>query len=325
MKTATSGAQAILATGQAIRVDLYTITLAGSAGTLRIATNGTPLVYSGNTYSTQLLPKRGKCVQRVGLEVQTMDLDLAPQFDHPSGVLAINGVPFLRAVNEGALDGARILFEKMFLSSITDLSPGTIPWFMGRVANARAGRMVAQVPVQSELELLNVSMPRHVYQAGCLHTLYGASCGLTKSSFDVSSTVSGTPTVLQFSSGLSQADGHFDLGIVRFTSGVNNNVQRVVRSHVQSGGVLRLVSPLPSAPAAGDTFVVSPGCDKRQATCSGKFSNIARFRGYPYVPVPETLYDGGAAAGLAPAPGGQGSIIGGSEYTGLIDPQTYVP
>ncbi|MCU0624551.1 MAG: phage BR0599 family protein, partial [Gemmatimonadaceae bacterium] len=117
----------------------------------------------------------------------------------------------------------------------------------------------------------------------------------------------------------------FDLGIVRFTSGALSGVSRVVRSHVQSGGVLRLVAPLPAAPAPGDGIAVTPGCDKRQATCSSKFSNLARFRGYPYIPVPETLYDGGAAAGMAPAPGGQGSIIGGSEYTGLIDPLTYVP
>lgn len=325
MKTATGAAQAILATGQAIRVDLYTITLAGGAGTLRFTTHSVPLVYSSQTYGTQLLIKRGKVTLKAGLEVTALDLELAPQFDHPSGVLAINGVPFLQAVNAGALDGARVLFEKMFLASIADLTPGTIWGFQGRVAAAHAGGMVARVTVHSDLEVLNVAMPRHVYQAGCLHTLYGASCGLTKASFEVSGTVSGTPSVLQFNSGLSQADGYFDLGIVRFTSGPNSGVSRVVRTHLNASGSLRLVAPLPVAPAAGDTFVASPGCDKRQATCSSKFSNLARFRGYPYVPVPETLYDGGAAAGLAPAPGGQGSLIGGSEYTGLIDPLSYVP
>jgi hypothetical protein len=34
---------------------------------------------------------------------------------------------------------------------------------------------------------------------------------------------------------------------------------------------------------------VYPGCDKQQATCRGKFANLARFRGQPYVPAPETI------------------------------------
>ena len=47
--------------------------------------------------------------------------------------------------------------------------------------------------------------------------------------------------------------------------------------------------PLPNVPAVGDTFSVFPGCDKTKTTCAGKFSNIARFRGFPFVPVPETI------------------------------------
>ena len=49
-----------------------------------------------------------------------------------------------------------------------------------------------------------------------------------------------------------------------------------------------VVGPLPAAVANGDTFQVWPGCDKVQATCSGKFANLARFRGQPYIPMAET-------------------------------------
>jgi len=29
---------------------------------------------------------------------------------------------------------------------------------------------------------------------------------------------------------------------------------------------------------------VTAGCDKRAETCSGKFGNIANFRGFPHIP-----------------------------------------
>jgi uncharacterized phage protein (TIGR02218 family) len=325
MRAASTALQNILSSGVALRADLYTITLAGGAATFRFTTHELPLVVGGQTFGTQLLFTRGKVTQSVGLQVQTTELQIAPQLDHPDGAFAINGVPFLHAVNDGALDGAHILMQKLFLASRDDTSPGALWWFQGRGSTARAGGMVAYVPVASDIEILNIAMPRHVYQAGCVHTLYGPNCGLNKASFEVSGSTAGTPTVLTIPTNLGQADGYFDLGILRITSGPLTGVQRVVRSHAAAGGTLRLVSPLPSAPASGVGIAVTPGCDKRQTTCASKFSNLAKFRGYPYIPVPETLYDGGAAAAQAPAAGGQGSIIGGSEYTGLIDPLTYVP
>ncbi|MEI8325522.1 MAG: phage BR0599 family protein [Betaproteobacteria bacterium] len=70
-------------------------------------------------------------------------------------------------------------------------------------------------------------------------------------------------------------------------TGANAGIGRTIKA--QAGGVLTSVQPWPSAVTIGDTFTVYPGCDKTQATCSSKFSNLARFRGYPYVPAPETI------------------------------------
>jgi hypothetical protein len=38
----------------------------------------------------------------------------------------------------------------------------------------------------------------------------------------------------------------------------------------------------------GADFLAYPGCDRLQATCSGKFANLPNFRGCPFIPVPET-------------------------------------
>ena len=36
--------------------------------------------------------------------------------------------------------------------------------------------------------------------------------------------------------------------------------------------------------AEGDSFIARAGCDKRIATCSAKFANVANFRGFPNIP-----------------------------------------
>ena len=47
---------------------------------------------------------------------------------------------------------------------------------------------------------------------------------------------------------------------------------------------LKLWKAMPFAPAIGDRFEVTAGCDKRFATCARKFDNQLMFRGFPHVP-----------------------------------------
>ena len=41
---------------------------------------------------------------------------------------------------------------------------------------------------------------------------------------------------------------------------------------------------MPEPIAAGDTFNVTAGCDKRFATCRDRFDNAVNFRGFPHIP-----------------------------------------
>lgn len=45
-----------------------------------------------------------------------------------------------------------------------------------------------------------------------------------------------------------------------------------------------LIAPLPGVPQAGAGVRLSPGCDKRFATCREKFGNGANFQGFPHMP-----------------------------------------
>ena len=166
-----------------------------------------------------------------------------------------------------------------------DTSLGTIILFSGRISDTEVSRTMAKITVKSELELLNTQLPRNLFQAGCLHTLFDNGCQLNKANYAVAGTVvNGSKTSINTT--LGQGSDYFTLGTVKFTSGVNAGVARSVRYYANGSFVFAL--PLVTAPSAGDTFLAYPGCDKQQGTCSGKYGNLVNFRGFPYVPVPET-------------------------------------
>jgi len=83
-------------------------------------------------------------------------------------------------------------------------------------------------------------------------------------------------------------DGTFQDGLLTWTSGANNGatmeVQRHANDFADANATLVLWHDMPFAIAPGDTFNVTPGCNKLAATCNGKFNNIANFRGFPRIP-----------------------------------------
>ncbi|MEI9900818.1 MAG: DUF2163 domain-containing protein [Hyphomicrobium sp.] len=82
------------------------------------------------------------------------------------------------------------------------------------------------------------------------------------------------------------ADDWFSRGLLTFTSGAANGQAIEVRTHTKTGGVVSIElwqgarGPLD----AGQTFVVTAGCDKHFTTCQGKFANPDNFRGFPHMP-----------------------------------------
>lgn len=326
MKSAGSNTLAALSASQFYKAELYDIALASGA-TLRLTDYDVPLTVGANTYLSNAIIERGSLTQRVGLDPDTLDLKVSPQGDAIAAP-TVNGLPFLQAVKLGFLDSARVTMYKVFMQKTTN-TDGSLPtntsgeavtWFKGRVSDASAGRQTASIVVQSDLALLNVSMPRNIVQPGCVHSLFDAGCTLNKAANTSSSTVSATGpnTAVSFTTALTQATDFFALGVITFTGGANAGISRTIKSYSSTSGLITLFGPLPNIPATSDAFTIVPGCDKQQGTCSSKFSNLAHFRGYPYVPVPETLYDGGSVQGPAPTVGGQGVPGVGSPWPGNI-------
>lgn len=81
--------------------------------------------------------------------------------------------------------------------------------------------------------------------------------------------------------------GWFDLGYLTFTTGANAGTTWAIDTY-GAGGVVTLRRPLFFAPSTGDAFTAYPGCSKTLTVCNYKYSNLANFGGFPFIPTPET-------------------------------------
>jgi uncharacterized phage protein (TIGR02218 family) len=267
-----------------LMADCYTFTL--QSGLILAYTNiDVPVTLNGNVFAANSVLVDGlryKC--SIGLDVDQQQITLSASSD-----VKLNGAPFLVALRDGAFDGASISRERAFFSDrLGGIVVGSVNLFTGRLATVdEVGRTSAKITVQSDLVLLDVSMPRNLYQPTCLHTLYDSGCGLVRNAFATAGSVGAgsTNATINFSGTLA---GHAQ-GRILFTSGVDANLSATVSS-VVPGTSLKLRYPLPEAPATDDTFTVYQGCDHTMATCQSQFDNLARFRGFPFVPPPEAAF-----------------------------------
>lgn len=281
MKAASSALIALLASNQFIKADLYTITLVTGA-TAHFTTYDIDLIYGGNTYqSGVIIIERDGVTWETGIVVGSLKVTATANEES-----IVFGQQFLHIAHNGGLDGGRITLERVFMASPGDTSAGTVLLFDGRISDLECTRTTATINVNSDIELLNIKMPRNLYQPGCLYNLYSVPCGINQSTYTVSNAVTSGSTVLSINNTLSQSAGYFDQGALVFTSGSNIGVSRTVLSY--SPGSIEIAPPLLSSPATGDTFNIYPGCDKQQSTCTNKFANLANFKAFPFVPCPET-------------------------------------
>lgn len=268
---------------QTYMADLFTITLSGGA-VIRYTSADMAVTVNGNTFNLGPVIKRGNTKLAVGISVDSLGVTLAAD-----ATVLINSIPLLQFIAAGGFDGARLALDRAFTSAPGAAWIGVLPLFQGRISDTQASRYEASITVNSDSELLNVMVPRNVYQPGCGNTLFDGACGLSKAAYGVALTaISATDAPkTTFNSAAGQAAGWFALGFAVGVTGANAGVGRTIKAF--SAGAITTIQPWPSAVVAGDTFAVYPGCDKTQGTCSGKFGNVARFRGHPYVPAPETI------------------------------------
>jgi uncharacterized phage protein (TIGR02218 family) len=77
--------------------------------------------------------------------------------------------------------------------------------------------------------------------------------------------------------------GYFDFGLITWLTGNNAGTQSDVLAW-DGTSLIDLLLPTGLPIQVGDTFTITPGCDKRLASCFAKFNNVVNFRGEPFVP-----------------------------------------
>jgi hypothetical protein len=291
-----------------IMADLYTFTSQGGdsflfSGAATAITDAT----TGRVF--QLGPRFERSTTKVVVGIRSDELDVRI---YPLDTDQLGATPWAAAVWQGQLDGATVQLERAFMPAYGVTTPGTVVLFAGRVSDIEASRTIILMKVRSHLELLNIEMPRRLWQPSCNHVFGDAMCGYDRVN---GKNAQGTPTgigafifacaagsTIASINGAPVTSNPYALGTITGLTGANAGQSRGIASFV-SGGAIGLALAFLSTPAPGDEFQILPGCDRTIQSCGlfqntrvvfsgASFStfnpaNAETFGGMPFVPPPE--------------------------------------
>ena len=252
--------------------ELYTLELKSGA-VHRFTTLDADIVFDGDTYLSGVFNlERGAISISDGVEVDSVDVTIYQGQND-----TLDGLAFPLFVRNGGFDSAWLDIKRATKTRTT-------PRLYGMVTDASADVDRIYLTVSAPTALLNVDMPRNRFTAGCPLAVYSTACGLSRVTNAISGTVASGSSLRVIECDLVQDDNFFDMGKIEFLTGANAGVVRSVRDYVAGRVVLGF--PLRQAVAAGDTFTIWKGCDKRLVTCTA-YGNEANFRGFPHMPKKE--------------------------------------
>ena len=282
MKAASPALIALLGSSeQFIMADLYTFTLVGGS-VLRYSAAPTALTANGDYFALGPKFERSKTKVVIGTQVDELEIKAYPETTD-----LIGAIPFLEAAWQGQLDGALLQLERAFMPTYGDTSPGTVILFAGRISDIDCSRTGIDIKCRSHLELLNIQMPRRLWQSSCTHVFGDAMCQFNRSSLQATFSAGAGSTQAQIATtiGPSPANLYVQGTIIGVTGG-NAGSTRTVANMDGSWVYVKLafLSPI----VVGDEFQLLPGCDRTIATCKNVFNNAIHFGGFPYIPTPET-------------------------------------
>lgn len=231
-----------------------------------------PLTYAGKTYaaSSAVVPK--------SLEKTS---SLAVDQSEVEGFLNDGGLrdADLRA---GLWDGAAI---DVFLVNWSDLGQGHVHLQRGYLGRVEWGEDRYRAEVLGLVEMLQKTIGVAATR-NCRVRLGSTACGVAVEGLGVNTSIltvldERTMTV-SVSGNLAVADWA-KYGRLRLTSGANAGREKEIQAHAANGRIV-LWEPFAEPIAPGTTARILPGCDRKASTCQAKFSNIANFRGFPFIP-----------------------------------------
>ncbi len=258
--------------------DLYTFVLAGGR-LYRYSGAATAVLADGNLFALGPKFERSKVKIVTGVQVDELHIKVYPE---PTDLLG--SIPWLQAAWTGQFDGATMQLERAFMQPYGTVA-GTVVLFAGRVSDVDASRTGLDMKCRSHLELLNIQMPRRLWQPSCTHVFGDAMCQFDRHSLALTfqCAAGSTSTMVQ---GAPVTSTPFVQGSIIGVSGANAGETRTIAGFGSGQSVLIKLALL-AAPAVGDQFALLPGCDHSLATCTNTFGNQIHFGGMPFIPAPE--------------------------------------
>ncbi len=227
---------------------------------------------------------------------------LSPGVIEKSAGLNADSASFTGALNADAIteeDLARGLWDgaRVDLYRVDWTAPALrVHLFAGRIGEVRRGAQAFEAELRGLQSRLNVPVGR-VFSRYCDADLGDARCGkdIETSAFRGEGVVSEV-----LASGAFRADGLEAFEDAWFARGrlvwVEGGESEVMAHRLSDGDALLELTDAPGvAIEVGAAFVIYGGCDKRFATCQGKFANSPNFRGFPHMPGNDAVQAGPAS------------------------------
>ena len=186
----------------------------------------------------------------------------------------------------GLWDGAGI---KIFFVNWQDLTQGKIILKRGTIGHVELRDTVFKAELRGMTQALQQQIVE-LFTPDCRADLGDNRCKINLAALTVTGTVTAATDRYGFTdSARTEAAGYWNNGLVVWTGGANQG--RKMEIGTFTAGVFTLYLPVPGVIAAGDTYSLQPGCDKSFTTCKTRYSNGNNFRGEPYLPDTNIVYN----------------------------------
>lgn len=237
----------------------------------------TPIALDGVTYEATSGFTPTAVSTTSGLSVDDVELE---------GVLSSEAIT-QADILAGLWDRAEVWLYQVNYRNLAD---GAIVLRRGWTGEIRAGKNSFVTELRGVNQRLNQQIGQS-YSPTCRANFGDPRCGKDLADFKVTGSVTAVTDRRIFSdASRTEADGTFEMGFLRFTSGNNSQLSREIKTYATD--TISCEIPFPFDVRAGDTYEMFQGCNKTLVTCKTRFNNLINFRGEPYIPVTDFLTKG---------------------------------
>lgn len=210
--------------------------------------------------------------------------DIASNLNLDTDNVTVEGLLADDSITEDDLRAGRWDYAafRIFQINWSDLSQGDKKDRAGHLGEVTVHRQTFMAELLGLMDAYSTSVGE-ITTPACRANLGDARCQVDVVPFTVTGTIATAAAdfFTMTDAARTEANNYFNEGVITFTSGSNNGLSYEIKSSTAAG---TLVTKMPMAyNAAGATYSLVAGCDRRLETCRDRFANVVNFRGEPWL------------------------------------------